>query len=165
MIAVADDDPLRLQVEREWGALEAQRVVVCDRNHGLTDDAVTALAADAEGGVWVGTARGLSRLHEGAWTCPAGRRRGGASAPSGTPFRRSAFDQRGRLWAGDAEGALGARERDLAAARGGRRPRRRRGDRAAGRRAPAVSGSGRSAGSAAGEGDVLGRPSAPGRGS
>ncbi len=92
-----------VMVERDWGAVEAVQVSVCDRTHGLTDAAVTALATDAEGGVWVGTARGLSRLHEGAWTCPPEAGAAGVG-PQRDAVAALETDQRGRLWTGTSKG-------------------------------------------------------------
>lgn len=90
-------------VERDWGAVVAEKHLVCDRYHGLTADAVTALAVDADNGLWVGTTGGLSRLQEGEWTC--------APDPSGDtdglfrdPVSSLAIDRRGRLWAGTPKG-------------------------------------------------------------
>ncbi len=86
-------------VAREWGAVEAVRVVVCDRHRGLMGREVTALAEGADGALWVGTTGGLSRLRDGAWECleePAELVRRGVTA--------LAFDRDGRLWAGTADG-------------------------------------------------------------
>ena len=94
-----------VSVERDWGVVVAEKHVVCDRAHGLTDDAVTALAADADGGLWVGTARGLSRLKAGEWTCPANPS-GEANSLFGDPVTSLAVDRRGRLWAGTPKGLL-----------------------------------------------------------
>jgi ligand-binding sensor domain-containing protein len=88
-----------IQVEREWGAVEAQRVVVCDRYRGLTGPEVTALVADTEGRLWVGTNGGLSSLHEGKWVCP-----GEAEGPGSRPVSALLLDERGVLWAGTADG-------------------------------------------------------------
>jgi ligand-binding sensor domain-containing protein len=92
-----------IQVQREWGAVAAEKVVVCDRYRGLTAEAVNALAVDGEDGLWVGTAGGLSRLQSGEWTCPPD--------PSGEtdglfpgPVTSLATDRRGRLWAGTPRG-------------------------------------------------------------
>ncbi|MHB8835176.1 MAG: two-component regulator propeller domain-containing protein [Candidatus Methylomirabilia bacterium] len=90
-------------VERSWGATEAQKTVVCDLRNGLTDDVVTALAADAEGGVWVGTTRGLSRLQAKEWTCPADPSEEGGDLFPG-PVTSLATDRRGRLWVGTPKG-------------------------------------------------------------
>ena len=92
-----------VHVEREWGAVEAEKLFVCDRYHGLTSDAVTALAADAAGGIWVGTTGGLSRLQSGEWTCPADPS-GETSGLLRGPVTSLATDRRGRLWVGTPKG-------------------------------------------------------------
>ncbi len=90
-------------VTREWGAMAAEKFVVCDRYHGLMDEAVTALAVDAEDGLWVGTTAGLSRLRAGEWTCPADFPGDANSRPGGLVSALAA-DRRGRLWAGTPNG-------------------------------------------------------------
>jgi len=93
-----------IYIEHSWGAVEAEKVVVCDRRSGLTGEAVTALAADAEGGIWVGTSQGLSLLQGGAWTCPDDDGGEGAAGPHREAVSSLAFDRRGRLWAGTSMG-------------------------------------------------------------
>jgi ligand-binding sensor domain-containing protein/tetratricopeptide (TPR) repeat protein len=89
----------RESVEREQGILEARTVVDCDRYHGLTGGVVTALAPDGDGGLWVGTATGLSRLADGAWSCPALP----ADLAAG-PVAALAPHRGGGLWAGSPRG-------------------------------------------------------------
>jgi ligand-binding sensor domain-containing protein len=98
-----DPEVRTVNVEREWGAVVAEKVFVCDRYHGLTGDAVTALAADPEGGLWVGTTAGLSRLHAGEWTCP-GDPSGATEGLFPGPVTSLAVDRRGRLWVGTPQG-------------------------------------------------------------
>ncbi|HEY5999526.1 MAG TPA: two-component regulator propeller domain-containing protein [bacterium] len=86
-------------VEQPWGAVTAQRSVVCDRYRGLTGAEVTALAADADGGMWVGTDGGLSYLRGGEWTCLEG-----TQALPGHPVTALLVDPRGVLWVGTADG-------------------------------------------------------------
>ena len=86
-------------VEHEDGVVVAEKIGVCDRYHGLTSDVVTALAADAEGGLWVGTSAGLSRLLAGEWIC--------ADDPPAlfrSPITALEVDRSGRLWAGTPKG-------------------------------------------------------------
>ncbi len=99
-----------IHVQKEWGAVLAQKVVDCDRFRGLTGLEVTALAPDAEGGVWVGTGGGLSYLRGGEWTCPEKpeteelEEPQGPEGPAGRPVSALVFDARGVLWAGTPEG-------------------------------------------------------------
>ena len=120
-----------VHVERSWGAVEAEKILVCDIRNGLTDDVVTALAADAEGGLWVGTMRGLSRLKAKEWTCPADPSEEGGDLFPG-PVSSLAIDRRGRLWAGTPQGLWVLEDGGLATARGRHRAGRRRGDGPAG---------------------------------
>jgi ligand-binding sensor domain-containing protein/tetratricopeptide (TPR) repeat protein len=88
-------------VEQEWGATAAKKIVECDRRHGLTGGVVTALAAESDGGLWVGTTQGLSFLRDGEWLCPPD---GDAAGPAGDAITALAFDSRGQLWAGTQRG-------------------------------------------------------------
>lgn len=89
----------RVVVETPVGAREARSVTVCDRYHGLAGLPVNALAPDGEGGVWVGTEGGLSRLADGAWTCLEEPRELAAG-----PVRALARGSGGRVWAGTPHG-------------------------------------------------------------
>ncbi|HWR96859.1 MAG TPA: two-component regulator propeller domain-containing protein, partial [Candidatus Methanoperedens sp.] len=60
---------------------------------------VTALAADAEGGLWVGTTGGLSRLRGGEWTCLQE-----SEGPGGRAVSALLADPGGSVWAGTADG-------------------------------------------------------------
>jgi ligand-binding sensor domain-containing protein/tetratricopeptide (TPR) repeat protein len=92
-----------VQVEREWGLRVTEKEFVCDRYHGLMSAEVTALAADADGGLWVGTPGGLSRLDSGRWSCPSDLV-GEGSGSLTDPVSSLAIDRRGRVWAGTAKG-------------------------------------------------------------
>ena len=94
---------VNVQVEREWGLRTAEKQFVCDRYHGLTNATVTALAADAEGGLWVGTPGGLSRLRSGEWSCPSELAGEGPGSLT-DPVSALAVDRRGRVWAGTSTG-------------------------------------------------------------
>jgi ligand-binding sensor domain-containing protein/tetratricopeptide (TPR) repeat protein len=84
-------------VPRE-GVTEVRKVRDCDRRLGLKDELVTALAADPEGGVWVGTNRGLSHLRDGAWRCLEDTPLAAAAVTA------IASDPRSGLWVGTADG-------------------------------------------------------------
>ena len=133
-------------VQREWGATEAQKVVVCDRYRGLTGAEVTALAVDAEGGLWVGTARRPQPPARRGVELPAepGEAARGACrvGAAGRPARRALGRHRRR--------ALGARGGGVAPPRAGHRARRGRGDRPARRRRRPALGRDEPRGSAAG---------------
>lgn len=66
---------------------------------GLPDDAVSAIAEDAEGNVWIGTNDGISRYRNGVFSVY--RTRDGLSHSSVLSL---AFDREGSLWAGTKDG-------------------------------------------------------------
>jgi tetratricopeptide (TPR) repeat protein len=54
-------------VERGHGVVDAVKRRYYDRHTGLKDERIRAIGEDGEGGIWVGTAAGLSRYHDGRW--------------------------------------------------------------------------------------------------
>ena len=82
--------------------LERQRFTVYTTKDGLAHNDVWSVSAAPDGGVWIGTARGVSHLTHGRWET-YGARQGLASEQARTVFA----DSSGTLWVGtEGTGAL-----------------------------------------------------------
>jgi ligand-binding sensor domain-containing protein/signal transduction histidine kinase len=68
---------------------------------GLSNDAVQAIAQDHAGGIWIGTAKGLNRIHEGK--IQSFFRKDGLA---GENVRALCVDSHGSIWIGSAGGGL-----------------------------------------------------------